>query len=172
MADVCSRLDFFQKWVDEGVPVVFDMPAFFFTQAFMTGTLQNYARKYSIPIDTVSFDFEFLPARPSLRPQDGAYVHGPFFEGARMNDSLMLDEPRAKVLFEPMPVLLLVPALVTEFKDYPHYKCPVYKTSERRGVLATTGHSSNFVMYVRVPTDKGEAHWTRRGTAIILSLSV
>jgi len=141
-------------------------------QAFMTGTLQNYARKYAIPIDTVDFDFEFTSELPEERPLDGAFVHGPYLEGARMSDELMLDEPKPKVLFEHLPPLLLVPTLTTQFKDYPHYNCPVYKTTERRGVLATTGHSSNFVMYVRIPTDKGEAHWTMRGTAIILSLSV
>jgi dynein heavy chain len=138
----------------------------------MTGTLQNYARKYSIPIDTVDFDFEFISTTPKARPQDGAYVHGPYFEGARMNERLMLDEPKPKVLFEHVPMLLLVPALNNQMKNYPHYNCPVYKTTERRGVLATTGHSSNFVMFVRVPTDKGADHWTMRGTAIILSLSV
>lgn len=138
----------------------------------MTGTLQNYARKYAIPIDTVDFDFEFRNEMPATKPADGAYVHGAYFEGARMNDELMLDEPMPKVLFEPVPVLLLQPALTSNFKDFPYYNCPVYKTTERRGVLATTGHSSNFVMYVRVPTDQGQAHWTKRGTAIILSLSV
>jgi dynein heavy chain len=172
VGDLLGRLAFFQAWVDKGVPTVFNMPAFFFTQAFMTGTLQNYARKYSIPIDTVDFDFEFLASMPKVRPQDGAYVHGPYLEGARMNDDLMLDEPQPKVLFEHLPVLLLVPTLTSQFKGFPHYNCPVYKTTERRGVLATTGHSSNFIMFVRVPTNKSAAHWTMRGTAIILSLSV
>jgi dynein heavy chain len=172
VADLLGRLTFFRTWVEHGVPTIFEMPAFFFTQAFMTGTLQNYARKYSIPIDTVDFDFEFISTTPKTRPQDGAYVHGPYFEGARMNERLVLDEPKPKVLFEHVPMLLLVPALSNQMKVYPHYNCPVYKTTERRGVLATTGHSSNFVMFVRVPSDKGADHWTMRGTAIILSLSV
>ena len=29
-------------------------------QAFLTGTLQNYARKNQLPIDTVSFSFQFM----------------------------------------------------------------------------------------------------------------
>lgn len=51
------------------------------------------------------------------------------------------------------------------------YECPIYKTTERRGVLATTGHSSNFVMFIQLNTDKSPNHWINRGTASILSLN-
>ena len=173
IAELLERLAFFQSWVDDAPPTIFQMPHFFFVQAFMTGVLQNYARKYTIPIDTVDFDFEFFKQIPGVAPDDGAYTHGLFLEGARMGDEegeLKLMESHPKVLFAPMVCVLLKPSPADQLMEYEHYECPCYRTTARRGVLATTGHSSNFVMFLRVPTTDTQAHWITRGCALVCSL--
>ena len=65
-----------------------------------------------------------------------------------------MDESKPKVLFEECPMILLIPCRSGHESEFMHYKCPCYKTSERRGILSTTGHSTNFVMFIRLPSDQ------------------
>ena len=75
----------------------------------MTGTLQNYARKHMIAIDTLSFGFEATnqefvdpTADETLKAgvvdeQDGVLVHGLFIEGARW-------DPTKSAIADPFPM--------------------------------------------------------------------
>ena len=76
-----------------------------------------------------------------------------------------------QVLYVPMPCVHMLPMEIANFRVFPHYNCPLYKTAARRGILSTTGHSTNFVLDMRLPSDKPAAHWTKRGVALLCALS-
>jgi len=172
--DLLQRLEFFQRWIDHGVPSTVWLPGLFFTQSFLTGVLQNYARKYTIAIDDVGF--ESLPMKERKEdivkaPEDGVYVYGMFIDGCKWDyGSMALADSDPKVLFAPAPLLWLKPVRLSDMAVYPHYMCPVYKTSERRGTLSTTGHSTNFVLPIEVPTHLPQSHWIKRAVALICAL--
>ena len=176
--DFFARLNMLQSWYEAGTPPsAFWLPGFFFTPSFCTAVLQNYARKNNLAIDTIAFDFQMMDMDPDIykngeSPQEGVYVYGMYLEGCGWDiASRTLSESKPRVLFESSPVIWFKPVPTKEIKERPSYSCPVYRTADRRGVLATTGHSTNFLMFLKMPTDKPEAHWTMRGVCMLLSLS-
>ncbi|XP_045153350.1 dynein axonemal heavy chain 1 [Echinops telfairi] len=172
--DLLQRLDFVQTWIQEGIPAVFWISGFFFPQAFLTGTLQNFARKSIISIDTISFDFKVLGQQLSAiteRPIEGCYIHGLFLEGARWDSAIFeLAESRPKELYTEMAVIWLLPMPNRKAQDHNFYLCPIYKTLTRAGTLSTTGHSTNYVIAVELPTQLPPRHWIQRGVALLCAL--
>lgn len=99
--DLLDRVNFLQKWIDNGTPSVFWISGFFFPQAFITGTLQNFARKYTIAIDKIGFEFKVLDDMTwqdvKSKPDDGCYMYGIYLEGARWDyKKHMLTQPKPK----------------------------------------------------------------------------
>ena len=103
---------------------------------------------------------------------------GLFLEGAAWRSSEnCLCESKTGELYSVMPVIKLKPATPSERaareqEELAAYECPLYRTAARRGALLTTGHSTNFVSYVALPSGRASpAHWTKTGVALLNELS-
>ncbi|XP_076020504.1 dynein axonemal heavy chain 3-like [Genypterus blacodes] len=174
VADLLARLQFLQDWYDVGAPIVFWVSGFYFTQSFLTGVSQNFARKYKVPIDYIGFEFEVTKQETTMseKPEDGAYIWGLFLEGARWDrERMAIGESHPKILFDSLPIIKLVPGEMSKFNHENIYVCPVYKTSARRGTLSTTGHSTNYVMNIELPSEHPQKHWINRGVACLCQLN-
>ncbi|KAH9582136.1 Dynein heavy chain [Trypanosoma melophagium] len=173
--DLVQRLLMIDTWYEGGHPKVYWISGFFFPQAFLTGILQNFARKMKISIDTVSYGFEWMNKdhhSVTEAPEVGCYIHGIFIEGARIDRySLQLEESMPKVLFEQVPMLWLKPVINRPKPKNDVYICPLYKTLRRAGTLSTTGHSTNYVLTVEIPTTIDPKHWIKRGVALVCALN-
>lgn len=173
ITDFLERIEFLQRWHDEGKPSTFWLSGFFFTQAFLTGAKQNHARKFAIPIDRLDFDHEIISYSDFMSESapEGIYVYGLFVDGARWDRvGGALAEQKPKILWDTLPVIWLRPILIAEFSPKGRYRSPVYKTSERKGILSTTGHSTNYVLPIYLTTKINPAHWVKRSVALLCQL--
>ncbi|KAM9758655.1 dynein axonemal heavy chain 1 [Menidia menidia] len=174
VSDLLQRIGFLERWISNGTPPVVWISGLFFPQAFLTGILQNYARRSGTSIDAIEFDTEVIVKSVSEiteMPSTGCYIHGLFLEGARWDkEAGRLTESRPKELYAQMAVIWLVPKPNRQPPTSGVYVCPVYKTLRRAGAPSTTGHSADCVTAVELPSDHSQGHWIKRGVALICAL--
>jgi dynein heavy chain len=112
------------------------------------------------------------------------YIYGLFLEGARWDSTNhCLAESNPKELYNDFPTIHLDPVTNRKPPKEGVYACPCYKTTMRAGTLSTTGHSTNFVLMVEVPSKEPcsgnfhkyvetySAHWILRAVALFTTLS-
>ena len=87
ITDLNDRIYFLSQWINGGTPRVFWISGFFFPQAFLTGTLQNYSRRHVIAIDRLSFRYQIDDHQTfkdiKEKPADGCYIYGMYLEGCK-----------------------------------------------------------------------------------------
>ncbi|KAG7486149.1 dynein heavy chain 6, axonemal [Solea senegalensis] len=191
--DLALRISFIQTWITRGQPKSFWISGFFFPQGFLTGVLQNHARFYKLPIDELSFHFNVLPVYrdqaaicEALRtlpanaqldmddelpePEDGVLVHGMFMDASRWNDdNMVVEDALPRVMNAVLPVVHFEPQQ-NYVPELGLYHAPLYKTSARAGTLSTTGHSTNFVVTVMLPSNRPSDYWISKASALLCQL--
>lgn len=182
--DHLDRWAFFRGWIENGSPNVFWFSAYFFQQAFLTGVMQNFARREHIAIDRCLFNYnvcKLADSNPTEPSEQGAYIYGLYMDGARWDDDKqVIVDSFPKVLWDKMPNMTILPVELTNDRQTERakfnsgardhvYPNPVYKESLRKGVLSTSGHSSNFILWLYMPIapEDTEQLWTKRGAALI-----
>lgn len=173
--DMFLRLDDIGSWLKNGPPVAYWVPGFFFPQGFVTGVLQTYSRATKTAVDVLTIDtiITDMMSKDDIKqvPEHGVYVFGLHMQGACFDTKRMLmDESPPRELFSTMPIMHFNPITFAQYSLGTRYECPLYKTSRRAGTLSTTGHSTNFVRALAIPTDVHPDHWIRRGVALLCML--
>lgn len=141
----------------------------------MTASLQTYARKHMEAIDGLQFEYyiksDLKPDDIQEGPEDGVYIFGLYLEGAKFNRELgLMQESEPGKMYDLLPVIHFQPA-VNHRQAPGTYACPVYKTAVRKGVLSTTGMSTNYVVPIELPTDQSEQKWILAGVAALCNLT-
>lgn len=162
--DLQNRIEFFKNWEANGTPEKFWFSAFFFTQSFLTGIKQNYARENKVGISNLKFDFKYIPEseensiKEDIVKRKYYLTFGLFLEGAEWDyNTKMLGELSENKVFTKMPSIAIsvsqndtidigeVVINKNSNGEMTVYNCPVYICSSRQGSLTTTGHSTNYV---------------------------
>ena len=87
-------------------------------------------------------------------------------------DKVWLDESEPKILYMKCSRVWFKPWKPEDFKTDTFTDTPIYKTSIRKGVLMTSGHSTNFVLLLRMPTRLAPNYWVKRGVIIFLGTAL
>lgn len=107
----------------------------------------------------------------TAKPTDGVFCYGLFLEGCRWDyEAHVLNDSEPKKLFTELPMLHLLPVVDRKVPDTGIYMCPLYKVLSRTGTLSTTGHSTNYVIMMEIPSNDDQDKWIKAGVACFLAL--
>ena len=175
MNDLKMRIQFFDTWIRTERPPVFKLGAFYHPEEFLTAVLQVFARKHSIPFDslrwTTKITDEFSADKIKNQPEDGILVEGLFIEGAKWDKANNgLTECGQTELISTLPIVHLLPTKEAKkpAEEKKIYECPMYRTQNRgTGALDLP----NYIMSVYIPSGSEDPdHWVLRSVAVFITV--
>jgi len=166
-SNIVGRAEQLTTWLKGGRPQSFWLTGMFNPQGFLTANRQEVCRKHSKEgwalDDVVNLTRVVNMEREEVRkgPDEGVYIYGLFLDGCRWDKpGNKLADSVPKVLFAPLPVLLVTGQLSTEKKaDSFSYSSPCYTNKTRRGL--------NFVFAVDLRSEEPPQKWTLRGVCLL-----
>ncbi|OHT05113.1 Dynein heavy chain family protein [Tritrichomonas foetus] len=177
MDDLNMRVAFINQWVTTDRPKVFKIGAFFHPEEFLTAVLQVYARKHTVPFDTLVWRTKVTDftnhEKVDKEPDDGIYAEGIYVEGAKWDVmSKTLTECGQRELISTMPIIHMYPSekKMTLQELAAVYECPMYRTQNRgTGALDLP----NYLMSIYVPSpNQTPDHWIQRSVATFVTVQV
>ena len=191
-ADMIRRHGQLTAWTEElATPISVWLSGLFNPMAYLTGVTQVTSRATGQPLDkmtqethlTTYKDASAIPPEATF-PENGAFVHGLFIEGARWPFGDEVEEPyevggapvggvlleaRLKELMPPIPVVY-IKAVPTQPSWEPSavgylrhvddiYECPVFITTMR---------GPTYIFLATLKTVEPKSKWTLTGTAIMM----
>uniref|UniRef100_A0A4W5QNL9 Uncharacterized protein n=1 Tax=Hucho hucho TaxID=62062 RepID=A0A4W5QNL9_9TELE len=159
--DLALRTSFIESWIMRGQPKSFWISGLFFPQGFLTGALQNHARTYNLPIDELNFRFNVLPVYRDQGVVSEVLKTLPAGGELDMDSEVATGSGEGHIALRAEGVYCILPPKQT----------PLYKTSARAGTLSTTGHSTNFVVTVMLPSSLPSDYWITKASALLCQLN-
>lgn len=86
------------------------------------------------------------------------------------NVNMMVTDAKSGETNYILPILHMEPEMDLQ-QNVEAYCCPLYKTALRAGTLSTTGHSTNFIISVELPSTNMQDYWVAKGAALICQLN-
>ena len=166
-SNIVGRAEQLTNWLKNGRPISFWLTGLFNAQGFLTANRQEVCRKHSKEgwalDDVVNLTKVVNMEKDEVRkgPDEGVYIYGLFLDGCRWDkQGNKLADSVPKVLFAPLPVLLVTGQLATEKKsDGYSYSAPCYKNKTRRGI--------NFIFPVDLRSEDPPQKWVLRGVCLL-----
>ena len=169
--DLKSRCYQLKEWSENLIlPKSICLSYLFNPMSFLTAIMQLTARSKLLPLDNMILETIVTsitdPNQISNPPNEGAYIHGLFLEGASWeggdNDGYLVDQ-KLKELHPVLPLINVV-AIEIDKKDFTgKYVCPVYYTTQR-------GPTYVFDADLKMESyDSDDSKWILAGVAAILN---
>jgi dynein heavy chain len=162
LQDLHARISQLTSWAESmALPRSVALPLLSNPASFLRAVMQATARKNQWPLDAMALQTDVTKKTPdqiTAPPREGAYIHGLYLEGAKLDPAGVLAHQDLKELHVPVNVIYVRSVLREKLDQRDIYICPAYATLAR-------GPTYIFGAFLKTKADPNQ--WTLAGAALI-----